>query len=353
MREDAAIVDKGLGIDLFIRISVIAIIAYWSYELILPFLGLLTWGCLLAIALYPAYSRVNKRIGNHPTIAACLITALTLIIIIGMLSIITNNMLNTISVLRTHTRPDGIPLPPDVIKTWPVIGENLYIFWDTASTNLGALINKYSGYIVSSGTVILSKFAVKTFDFLVFIVSILFAGYLLAKANFIDKATTRFAERLVPKRGTTITNIIKETVRSVSVGVIGIALLQTFLFGVLLFLFEVPGAGLLTLIGLVLCIAQLGLIILIIPVIIWLVLTYSLTLAVLYSILITLTGFVDVLLKPIMLAHGLNTPMVLIFIGVLGGLFLHGLIGIFIGPVILAVFYDLLIHWLDAADHSH
>jgi len=107
---------------------------------------------------------------------------------------------------------------------------------------------------------------------------------------------------------------------------------------------------LLTFLALLLSISQIGLLVLIIPVVIWLFMTYSITAAVTYSLFVMLTGLIDNFLKPFVLSRGLTTPMIVIFIGVIGGLLLHGLIGIFIGPVVLSIFYDLLVHWLRTTD---
>ncbi|HTM64352.1 MAG TPA: AI-2E family transporter [Gammaproteobacteria bacterium] len=340
------------GIDKLIRIFIIAAAALWSFEILKPFLGLLAWGFILAVALYPAYCSLNKKLGDRPSLSAYIMTVSMLLLLVGVLSIMTNNMVISVTEVTKSLREGtiNIPPPPKSIDSWPVIGPQFYQFWNSASQNLGEVINNHSKDIIDLGTLLLTKAAGKSLDFIIFIIAMIFSGYLLIHAKELITASQHFAKRLSPKRGAAIIAIIKETIQRVSVGVIGIGLVQAFVFGLILFIAGVPGAGLLTFLALLLSISQIGLLVLIIPVVIWLFMTYSITAAVTYSLFVMLTGLIDNFLKPFVLSRGLTTPMIVIFIGVIGGLLLHGLIGIFIGPVVLSIFYDLLVHWLRTTD---
>lgn len=341
--------EKEWNTDRLVRIALIAAITWWSISLIKPFLGLLIWGFILAIALHPAYLWLNKRIGRRPVFSAGLLTLFSLSIIIGTVTMLTNNMVDTLTELIKHVRSGErvIPLPPAEVAHWPFIGEQLYQSWTLASSNIGELINQYAGYLVNASSMLLSRFAGTTLDLVIFILSIIFSGYLLTYSAPLITTARAFTERIAPRRGHAMMTILKDTIQSVSIGIIGIALFQALLFGVLVLLAKVPGAGLLTFIALVFGITQIGLLILVIPVAIWLFMSQSITVAIVYTLLLSSTAILDSFLKPFVLTRGLHTPMIVILLGVIGGLLLHGLLGVFIGPVVLALFYDLVINWLD------
>jgi len=337
-----------LKIDQLIRVILVMALAFWSYLLIQPFFGFLAWSFILAIALYPAYIWVNKRIGNHRIVTATLFTLLGMIIIFGTLTLLTHNLVSTISNIKDHlhTIQPILPQLPASIAQFPWFGEQIRTAWESISLNLGALITQYADVIIHSSKALLAILAHKTLGLFVFILSMILSGYLLVHSDTIVKGVHALMHRITPTRGASLITIMQETVRNVSIGVIGIALFQSVIFGLLLLLIGVPAVGILTLLAVVLSIAQLGLILLIIPVVIWAFMSFGIVTASIYTVLLILTGLIDNLLKPFVLSHGLRTPMSLIFIGVIGGLLLHGLIGIFLGPVILALFYDLFSCWL-------
>ncbi len=341
-----------VSIDRYVQIALIAALSYWSFVLIKPFLSLLAWGFILAVAVYPAYAWLSKRLGNRPVLAAALLTLTTLVLVISILSILTNSMVASLTELIRQLRNGEqiIPAPPANLASWPLIGDPLSHTWELASTNLAQAVTEYSRYITNAGTLVLTGFANKSVDFIVFILSVIFAGYLLVRGGVLVSAAREFVERVAPGRSDEVLSIIRSTIQNVSVGVIGIAVFQTLMFGLSLLIAGVPGTGLLIFAALILCIAQIGLIILMIPVGIWLFMTYTTPLAIGYGALIAFTGLIDNILKPFVLSHGLRTPIIVILLGVLGGVIWHGLIGVFIGPVILAIFYDLFQSWLKPAN---
>ena len=334
--------------DQAVRMTFLAALAYWSFWLIYPLFGVLAWGLILAIALYPIYAWLTTHLGNHSTLTAILVTFASLAILAFSLVLLTNNMLDTIDylTLKIHANEQIIPDPPILVKDWPLLGESVYHFWSLISSNLGETIREYSSYLLDAGKFLLGRTASISISFLLFIISLLFSGYLLANNQSIIKLSRQFAERIAPKRGVALVSILKETIQNVSRGVIGLSLLQSLLLGLILLLAGTPGASLISFMALILCIIQVGPTLLIIPVIIWLFFTKTTLLAVLFTIPLIGVGLLDNLLKPFILAHGLRTPMIVIFIGVIGGLLAHGIIGIFIGPVVLAIFYDLVNHWV-------
>lgn len=341
--------DKGSNVDILVRFTLVVAVTFWSFKLLMPFLGLLIWAFILTVALHPLYLKLNRRLGQRSVLTATIITLCSLLLVVSTLLILTNNMAVTVSDLINQVRAGKqvIPAPPASIATWPLIGDQIYQIWLLASSNLSEAINNYASYFINTGSFILAQFADKGIDFIIFILSVVFSGYLLVHSNHLITIIRRFANRLAPKQGPVFINIIRDTMQNVAIGVIGIALFQALLFGLILLTANVPGAGLISLLALLMCIVQIGLIILIIPVAIWLFFAKSTSIAILYTILLILIGVLDTFLKPYILARGLGTPMLVIFLGLLGGIIQHGLMGVFIGPVVLAVYYNLFQHWLQ------
>ena len=263
---------------------------------------------------------------------------------------LSNNVIETLSALiaKIRTGEHIIPLPPAEIQQWPLVGEKIYQAWSSAAMNATDVVSKYAGSVVNLSSVMLTKVANKGLDLLMFMVSVILAGYFMTQAKTIMNVLKKFADKVALERGTDLINLMKETIQNVSRGVIGIALFQTIVFGLLLLIAQVPAAGILSFFALILCIVQAGVILLVIPIVIWLFYAKTFVFALVISILLVIDGIMDGFLKPLVLSRGLSTPMMVIFIGLIGGLFVYGLLGIFIGPVVLAISYDMLRHWLKA-----
>lgn len=341
-------------IDKWVRLALAIAITYWSFILMYPLLGVLAWGFILAVAFFPIYSWMNPRLGGSPVFTATLLTLINLLIVISALIFLADNMAGTLAYMTARMRAGGqvVPWPPADIKDWPLVGEHLHAAWSSAADNFGVEVNKYSGYLVKAVTYTLAKMANVGIDFLSFIISVMIAGYLMTQGGSIMTSVRKFADRVALARGSDLISVMKETILNVSRGVIGISLLQALLFGLVLLAAQAPAVGALSLVALILCIIQVGLFLLSIPLIVWLFLTKSFVYAMIITILLTIVTLLDSFLKPIVLSRGLRTPMAVIFLGVIGGVITYGLIGVFIGPVVLAVFYDLVHHWLNADEPS-
>lgn len=337
------------SIDRIIRIALVGAVIWWSIVLMYPFMSILAWSFILAVALYPLYQRLNRMIGNRPIIAAALLTLVILILLVGSVVLLTNNLVEWVTWLIDKIKAGDqiIPALPESVANWPVVGSYLQDFWSSFAANMGETVKSYSSYVVNVSTVTLAVIANKTLHLFLFFVSVILSGYLLTQGKYATERIHKFAERVAFDRGAILVYIIRDTIQNVATGVIGIALLQSVCFGLLLLVAQVPGAGILSFIAFILCVAQLGLVLLAVPIIIWLFVAKSLVFASIVGALLFLVTFIDNFLKPIFLARGLSTPMLVIFIGVIGGILAYGLIGVFIGPVVLATFHNLLLHWVE------
>jgi predicted PurR-regulated permease PerM len=179
-----------------------------------------------------------------------------------------------------------------------------------------------------------------------FILSVALSGFLFIYGPRMVEAIKRIQSRIVTHRCEDFVALAGLTIRTVAQGVIGVAVLQSLLAGIGLKLAGVPHAGLLAFAVLVLAILQIGSAIVIFPVIIWIWATKDVAVALPLTIYLAIVGLADNVLKPILMGRGLNTPMLVIFIGVLGGMIAHGIVGLFVGPIILAVAWELMMAWI-------
>ena len=178
-------------------------------------------------------------------------------------------------------------------------------------------------------------------------VSIIIAGVLLANTAGGSQAARALARRLAGEQGTKGVELAGATVRSVAQGVLGVALIQSILAGLGCLLVGVPGAGLWALLVLILAVVQLPTILILGPIIVYVFSTTSTIAAVLFAIWSILVGISDAFLKPLLMGRGVDVPMLVIFIGAIGGFMASGIIGLFVGAIILALGYKLIINWLE------
>ena len=227
-----------------------------------------------------------------------------------------------------------------------MIGDELTDAWQLASSNLEGFLGQYGKPIVSVGEWTLHAVAGLAGSVVLVLAAVIISGFLYGPAPRLTLAGRRFAERVIGARGSAFVDLAGVTIRNVARGVIGVALIQALLIGFGLIVAEVPAAGLLTLAVLVLGILQIGSGPVLIPLLIWAWATRDTMPALFLTLYMIPAGLIDNLLKPLLMGKGLQTPVLVILAGVIGGTISYGLVGLFLGPVVLAVFYDLLRFWV-------
>ena len=338
--------------DLVIRLSLLGLFVYLSLALIRPFLLMGVWAIILAVALAPVHRWLAGCLGGRRRLAAVILTIIALIIVIGPVAALTANFVETAREIgaRAKTGMLRFPEPPPRLSAIPVVGERIHEFWGLASTSLESLLVRYGKFVAPFGARLLELLSAISFDVLRFIVSVIVAGFLLVPGPNLAQWGRRIASRIIAPRGEQFVALATVTIRNVSRGVVGVALLQALLLGIVMQAAGVHSAGLLSFVILVFCILQIGPAIVVLPVLIWAWLTMTTGQALLLTVFVVPLTLMDNVLKPMLMGRGLSTPALVIFLGVIGGTLTFGLIGMFLGPVVLAVFYDLLISWVQSPD---
>jgi len=334
-------------IQIAIRLGLLAFLIYWSFVLLRPFIPILVWAAVLAVALNPAFDWLSARLGHRPRLAAFITTIAMLAVFLGpaaWLGIGLVDGLRNISDQLTSGNIE-IPSPPDRIRDWPLIGVTLHDLWEKASDNLAAVFREFAPHLKPLAGPILAVAGSAGTGTLKFLASVFIAGFLLPSGPRFVAAIRTMLTRIVPERSADFLALAGATIRTVSQGVIGVAVLQSLLAGVGMKIAGVPHAGVLAFAILVLGIVQVGSAPILLPVIIWVWTVREVGAAVLITIFLVLVGLSDNVLKPLLMGRGLSTPVLVIFMGVLGGTLAHGIVGLFVGPIILAVAWELLMAW--------
>lgn len=341
-------------IDMAIRLALIAGVVYVSLLLLRPVAPLLLWSVILAVAVFPLYGLLRRRASVPPWLAATLLSILLLVLLVTPVILLSTSAIETLEAYG-HMVLEGnrvLPPPPVSVRSWPLVGERLHDFWLAAANDSRSFLTAHVTQITSFGRFVGSIAAGVAFEVLQFAAAIIIAGVLLAYSDRLSVTVTGLAGRIADARGRHFVEIAGSTIRNVSQGVIGVALLQAALLGLGMLVAGVPFAGALTFVCLVLAIVQVGPNIVMIPVVIWAWFTMPLVTAAIFTVYTAPLLLLDNVLRPILMARGLQTPMPVILAGVICGTLAGGLIGLFVGPVVLAVFYDLLTAWMAAGPHE-
>jgi predicted PurR-regulated permease PerM len=335
------------GVELTIRLGVLGLLLYSSFLLISPFISIAIWSVVLTVALYPVYSWIVDLLGGRRRLAAALLTLLSLLIVIGPATWLVLGLIESVRLLSERFDPSALALPPplETVKSWPLIGNQIYQFWDLASNNLQEALAKIAPQLRPIGSSLLLIASDAGTGAIKFFIAIVIAGFAYSPAPSLVDGIIKFSRRLAKERGEEFVQLAGATIRAVSRGVIGISALQAFLAGLGLMVAGIPGASLITSAVLILGIIQIGPSIVLIPVIIWSWTVMDTTTALLFTAYMIPVNLLDNVLRPLVMGRGLQTPVLVILTGVIGGTISYGITGLFLGPIILAVIWELLVAW--------
>ena len=333
--------------ELAVKLSLFFVLVYCAAMLLQPFLFVALWSLILLVTLHPAYSWMSKRLGGRRKLAALLVTVISLLIVTGPIVWLGLSMIDGIASFSRELNAGAIVIPPapERIRNWPIIGGQLFDLWNLASSNLKEAVAEALPYLSPLTTMARRIAEGVATGIPTFLVSLLIAGALFPAAPSLIEALRTVSRRLLPVRGQELLELTGATIRNISQGVVGLSFLQAILAGVGLLVAGVPGAGLLAVAVLIFGILQIqG--ILFIPVFLWIWTSFDFKTALGLTAYLGPVSVLNNVLSPIVMAHGLKTPMIVIFIGLMGGIVAHGIIGLFIGPIILAVTWELFTAWI-------
>jgi predicted PurR-regulated permease PerM len=344
--DDVATVDSALEIAIHIGLAILLTIA--CLVILWPFIPLLAWGIIIAVAAYPTFKKLQRAVGGRPVVAAVVFTLALLAVLIIPTVLLAGSLVDGIQSVTAHIRAGApmVPPPPAAVSGWPLIGGPLNSLWAQASRDLSALIHDYAPQIKSVVPQVLSASAVLGGTIFQLLLSIVVAGVLLANAQAAYEMTRSLMNRLFGEKGPEFQELVGTTIRSVTFGILGVAVIQAIFASIGFLVAKLPGAGVWAVVFLVAAILQVGMLVLI-PAVIFVFATATTTKAVIFLIWCAIVGLMDNVLKPILLGRGSTVPIVVVFLGSIGGFIAMGIIGLFVGAIVLSVGYKLFLAWLE------
>jgi predicted PurR-regulated permease PerM len=337
-----------------IRIGLVVLWVGWCFQILRPFIIPIVWGLIIAVAIYPVYGYLRALLKNSPRVSAIFVTIGMLVILVWPAVLVGDLLVENGKMVVDHLRAGtlSIPPPPQGLETWPLIGKPLANIWNLASVNIEGALDQLKPQIRMLASWLLSMVTGTGLAILQFFVAVIIAGVLLAHSTPGYQLAHSIGRRLVGDRGDELATLAEATVRSVARGVLGVALIQSSLAGLGFFIAGIPAAGFWAFLCLILGVVQIGVFPIMIPVVLYVFSTNDTVTAVLFLIWTIFVSLLDNILKPIFLGRGLDVPMVVIFMGAIGGMLWSGIIGLFIGAVVLTLGYKLFMAWLDAEQPS-
>jgi len=341
------------SVEVSLRLLFLFILVSWCLLLLLPFITTMLWGIIIAVSVDPVYQFFYKKMGNNAKLSAVLITLLLLAIILVPASMVISSVVDDAARLSNtlSMQTSSIPQPDIRIASLPIVGNKLYALWQSAYDNPSQILTTYSEQIKEAGKWIIGAATSFTAVLFKLLISIIIAGVLLATPGtrmFIHN----FFVKLIGEQGEDFASLTEKSIRNVTKGILGVAIIQSSIMGGLFLLAGIPYAGLLFLACLILGIVQLPSLPISVGVVLYLFSsdTTSPTMAVVWTILILLASLSDNVLKPILLGKGAPVPMLVIFLGSIGGFILSGFLGLFTGAIVLSLGYKLFIAWINDSE---
>lgn len=342
-------------IDIYIKIIALSILFVASYMIVKPFFLIIIWSVLVAVALYPYYDKVIKLFKGKKKglVTTVLILILLAIIVVPTINLSTS-VVNSAMEFKDSFEAGTIKIQPPVekIKDWPLIGEKVFNVWSQASENMESFFVKYKDELSNLLGSLFSSFTGLMGSVFLALFSLIFAGVFMFSAESGYNTSVQFANRLIEGKGEEFIKMITNTIRSVVKGILVVAIIQAALAYLGFIVIGLPGAAIFALLVLMLAIMQIPALLAMIPAIAIVFSTHDSLPAIIFTIYIIFVALSDNFLKPMLLGKGLQTPMLVILIGALGGMMFMGMLGLFIGPVILAIAHQLYTAWVLEAKES-
>ena len=331
-------------------LAIVAVLVIACLKIISPFLGALLWGAIIAISTWSLFERLQRRLKERQGLAAFILTTGLILVFIVPISLLVYSLseyVASVAGLIKDLTTMTVPPPPAWLANAPLIGPRINEFWRHASTDMPAVLESARPAIKAGAAWVLKHSGSLTLSLFEFLLSIVLAGFLCANGAGAKKLLERLICRVAGESGLVLISIAGQTIRAVSIGVVGTALMQALLSVFGFVIAGIPGAGLLGVFCFILAMLQVGTSLVWIPAAVWLFYQEEMGWAIFTVIWSIFINILDNFVKPYLISHGSGMPMPLIFLGVLGGLLAWGFIGIFVGATLLVVSFALLKSWLN------
>jgi predicted PurR-regulated permease PerM len=322
-----------------------------SFWILRPFLAAVVWATMIVVATWPALLWFQARLWRRRGLAVAAMTAILLLVFVVPLTLAIGTIVQNADEIVARLKSVAafrMPTPPQWLAGLPLIGSKVVLAWEqAAASGIEGMLARLMPYAGSMTQWFVAEAGNVGVLFVQFLLTLVLTALMYASGEGAALAVGRFGRRLAGERGENAVRLAGQAIRSVALGVVVTAVVQAVLGGIGLAAAGVPFAGLLTVVMFLLCIAQVGPSPILVPAVVWLYWSGETAWGTFLLVWSLIVMTLDNVLRPMLIKRGADLPLLLIFAGVIGGLLAFGLVGIFVGPVVLAVAYTLLVAWID------
>jgi predicted PurR-regulated permease PerM len=337
------------SVEIAIRLGAIALLVAGCLVIVAPFASIVVWGAIIAIAAEKPFEALCRAVSGRRNLAATMAVLVSLVLLLVPVGLLFETLIGGAQGLaeRVGSGTLQVPAPPESVASWPVVGGRLYALWKAAAQDLASTLAPLAPQLRPVGHWLLQAGASAVLQVLLVVGSLVVAGVMLAHSAGLQAAITRFATRLAgAERGSELAGLANATVQSVVQGIVGVAFIQAILAGAGLLAADIPAAGLWALLVLIAAVIQLPVGLVLITPIVLAFTSLGTVAASLFTAWCVLIALLDNVLKPLLFGRGVRAPALVIFVGALGGMLAFGILGLFIGAVVLVLGYELFVAWL-------
>ncbi len=337
------------AIEAAIKISLIGSMVVLSFRIIQPFLMPVLWAVIIAVAVGPLVGKFGELLGGRRKLASILVTLAAIAALVVPVYLMAGSSLDAMQGLAVDLKNNEVHIPPapEKVAEIPMVGKKLTDFWNLAAKDLKEAIEVAAPLAQNAAKKLVASITGGLSGVLQFVVSFIIAGVLMVNPAKGFAAVSRIASSVAGARGEEYTKLATATIRGVMSGVVGVAVIQSILATIGLVILGVPAAGVWGVLVLLCAIIQLPPILVLGPIAAWAFTAYDTTPAVIFLIWAILVSASDGVLKPVLMSRGVDTPMLVILLGAIGGMMTSGIIGLFIGAVVLSITYPLFMAWVE------
>jgi predicted PurR-regulated permease PerM len=337
------------AINITLKVTLLFGLLYLCFLIIKPFVAIGFWALIIAVSVYPLYDRLVRLMNGRNVWASVIVSLILMSIIVVPGELFVQSVVKGVIKHAPDIESEEftIPMPDESVKEWPLIGKLVYEKWKDLSSHTIETLSAYTPQIEAIGQWVINAIKDIGIAFIQFFIAIILAGILLATSDKGADFIRMLYSKVIGKRGVEFAKLTEVTIRNVTNGVLGVALAQALLAGLIFLMAGIPFSGLWVLFCFILSAAQIGPGPVIFGVIAYLFITQSTMFAIGWSIPLVLVTFVDNILKPLLMGKGAHVPMMVIFLGSIGGFILSGILGLFLGAIVLALGYKFLIYWIQ------
>lgn len=333
----------------YVQIAALTLLLIWCFQILAPFITIVMWALIIAVAIYPAHLMLSKKLAGRDKTSAAIFVLVGLAILLVPTINTADSSIEALQRVGAQLQSGDVSISPpsESVAEWPLIGKTVFEIWSGAASNLEATLNQFQPQLVAFGQGALRFAGSMAIGVLQFVFSLLIAGAFLVIGPAGYKTAKTLMSALVGERGNSLTDLSIETIRSVAKGVLGVAIIQALLSTIGLVLAGVPAAGIWAGIVLVLAIVQLPPLIVLGPIAFWYFSVAEPVPATIFAVFAFVVSISDSFLKPMFLGRGMEIPMLVILLGAIGGAILSGILGLFVGAIVLALGYTILSSWME------